>query len=384
MPSRGRRALALHYSLGNESPFDYTRGMDHSPKDRFSVVEYPIQSLYPKSHGLRRAGLWAGCLAGALLASASAEEKKPAAEAGRGIATEAQKTGEKREKKPAPSLPQATEANVPYGSHPKQVLDFWKAPGATAQKPAPLVLYIHGGGWRGGDRSHVGAVLKPLLSAGVSVVSISYRFIQEAEADKIEPPVKGPLMDAARALQTVRSKAVEWHVDKNRIAASGFSAGACSSLWLAFHDDMADPKSADPIARESTRLFAAAVGGAQTALDPAQMKEWIPNIGYGGHAFGFGSFQAFLDGREKILPWIAEYSPYALVTSDDPPIHLWYRNGPAVGENQKDPTHSANFGVKLKERLDEKGVRCELVHADTQNAEHKSGVEFLIALLKPE
>lgn len=286
-------------------------------------------------------------------------------------------------KKQAPPLPAATAADVAYGPHPKQVLDFWKAPAATADKPAPLVLYIHGGGWRGGDRSHVGTILKQMLAAGVSVVSVEYRFIDEAEAEKVEPPVKAPMTDAARALQTVRSKAKEWQIDKDRIAAAGFSAGACTSLWLAFHDDMADPKSADPVARESTRVIAAAVGGAQTSLDPVQMKEWIPNIGYGGHAFGYGSFNAFLANREKILPWISEYSPYALVTPDDPPVHLWYRHPADVGEVQKDPTHSANFGVKLKERLDEAGVRCELIHGGNKDAPHVTGNDFLLELLRP-
>jgi len=298
-----------------------------------------------------------------------------------GGAAVAQKSDPGREKKKAPPLPTPTATNVPYGPHPKQVLDFWKAATATADKPAPLVFYVHGGGWRGGDRSHVGVILKPMLANGVSVVSISYRFIPEAEAEKVEPPVKGPLTDAARALQTVRSKALEWHVDKQRIAAAGFSAGACTSLWLAFHDDMADPKSSDPVARESTRLIAAAVGGAQTSLDPVQMKDWIPNIGYGGHAFGYGSFNAFLANREKILPWIQEYSPYALVTADDPPIHLWYRRAPAVGEKQEDPTHSANFGVKLKERLDEVGVRCELSHGGNQNDKPIGANDFLLSIL---
>ena len=103
----------------------------------------------------------------------------------------------------------------------------------------------------------------------------------------MKPPVEWPLHDAARALQFVRSKAAEWNIDKQRIGASGGSAGACSSLWLAFHPDMADPKSSDPVARESTRLWCAAVTGAQTTLDPQQMKEWTPNSRYGGHAFGF-------------------------------------------------------------------------------------------------
>jgi hypothetical protein len=46
------------------------------------------------------------------------------------------------------------------------------------------------------------------------------------------------------------------------------------------------PQSADPVAHESTRLFCAAVTGAQTTLDPQQMKEWTPNSRYGGRAFG--------------------------------------------------------------------------------------------------
>ena len=263
------------------------------------------------------------------------------------------------------SGPKPTLANVPYGTHPKQVLDFYKAESST---PTPLVFYIHGGGWTGGSKAPFNA--SEYLKAGISVVSIEYRFIPEATADKVVPPVKAPLTDAARALQFVRSKAKEWNIDKTRIGATGGSAGACSSLWLAFHDDMADPKSSDPIARESTRLTCAAVNVAQTSLDPKQMKEWTPNSRYGGHAFGFtgdkktgkSQFQEFLEGREKILPWIKEYSPYELVTADDPPIFLSYGTPPALGQEQKDPTHTANFGVKLQEKCRRAGVECHLAY----------------------
>ena len=50
-----------------------------------------------------------------------------------------------------------------------------------------------------------------------------------------------------RAIQFIRSKAGEWSVDKTAFAAYGGSAGAGTSLWLAFHDDMADPHNADPV-----------------------------------------------------------------------------------------------------------------------------------------
>ena len=286
---------------------------------------------------------------------------------------------------PAPTLP-----DVSYGPHPKQRLHFWKSPLATADKPTPLLFFIHGGGWQGGDRlSGLTGMLPKMLERGVSVASVEYRFIKEAMAEGIDPPVKAPLSDAARALQTVRSKAAELQIDPQRIAASGGSAGACTSLWLAFHDDMADPSSGDPVARESTRLLAAAVSGAQTTLDPVQMKEWTPNSRYGGHAFGVVSsagqrdsqFANFLAARDRLLPVIDRYSPYALVTKDDPPVYLWYGSAPALGQPQKDPTHTANFGVKLKERCDAVGVPCELAYPGAPGVSHAKVEDYLLDVL---
>ncbi len=279
-----------------------------------------------------------------------------------------------------------TLADVRYGPHERNVLDFYKAP---SDKPTPLLFFIHGGGWLNGDKSGFNNTAR-YLAAGISVVAINYRFIPQAEADQVVPPVKGPLHDAARALQFVRSKAAEWNIDKARIGASGSSAGACSSLWLAFHPEMADPKSADPIARESTRLWCAAVVKAQTTLDPAQMKEWTPNSRYGAHAFGFkgdkekkvSAFDEFLAKRESILPWIAEYSPYALVTADDPSVYLSYSTPPALGQNQPDPTHTSNFGVKLQERCKAAGVDCELVYPGASEVKHPRIEDYLIEKLK--
>ena len=288
--------------------------------------------------------------------------------------------------------PRPTLEDVSYGEHPDQKLHFWKAATATAERPAPLLFFVHGGGWVAGNRlSGLTGNLQPVLDAGISVASVEYRFIQEAMKQGVKPPVRAPLTDAARALQFVRSKAGQWQIDKARVAAAGGSAGACTSLWLAFHDDLADPDSDDPVARESTRLAGAAVVGAQTTLDPKQMKEWTPNSRYGGHAFGFmpgvdkrdTQFARFLAGRDTILPWINEYSPYAHVSADDPPVWLFYRSPPAVGQEQKDPTHTANFGVKLKDQLDAVGVQCELVYPGAADVKHASLPEAIKSLLQP-
>ena len=278
------------------------------------------------------------------------------------------------------SVPKPTLSEVKYGDHPRHVIDFWKAESDT---PTPLVFVIHGGGWQGGskERVHRFADVNALLDAGISVAACNYRYVKQAAEFGIEPPVKAPLHDAARALQFIRSKSQEWNLDKQRIGAAGGSAGACSSLWIAFHDDLAEPDSDDPVARESTRLWCAAVTGAQTTLDPQQMKEWTPNSRYGGHAFGFGNFAKFLAGRETILPLIAQYSPYALVSKDDPGVYLTYSRPPAIGEDQKDPTHTANFGVKLQEHCKANGVACELVYPGAPNVKHKTPTDYLIATL---
>jgi len=282
----------------------------------------------------------------------------------------------------AASVPNPTLSELAYGDHDRQVLDFWKAP---SDKPTPLVFVIHGGGWMGGSKERLNRFVDApaLLKEGISVVAINYRYIRNAQ--NLKPPVQAPLHDAARALQFVRSKAAEWNIDKTRIAAAGASAGACSSLWLLYHDDLADPESEDPIARESTRLFCAAVNNAQTTLDPKQMKEWTPNSKYGGHAFGMNSFDQFLSERENILPWIAEYSPYALASTDDPPVYLYYKGAaPAIGKPQKDPTHTANFGIKLQERCKQLGLNCELMYRGAKHATHKASTAYLIATLKQQ
>jgi len=268
--------------------------------------------------------------------------------------------------------------DVAYGSHPRQVLDFYPA---KSDKPTPVVFYIHGGGWQGGDKK---TNPKAFLDKGISVVAINYRYVRNGVEDKVEPPVKAPLEDAARALQFIRFKAAQWNVDKTHIGATGASAGGCSSLWLAFHDDLADPKSDDPVARESTRLYCAAVFGAQVSLDPRELREWMPNYKYGAHAFGLPNFQSLIDNRENVLEWIKEYSPIEHVTKDDPPVALFYgrrRGGgevPVVGTSPKDPTHSGIMGIKLEERLKAVGVDVVLVHPGRAHPMYNNFTEYLI------
>lgn len=317
----------------------------------------------------------------AAMALAIAIASPALAQSDRPVRKPAQKTPVRRTEVYDRSVPKPTLAGIRYGDHERHVFDFWQA---ESEQPTPLVFVIHGGGWQGGskERVHRFADVPALLKSGISVAALNYRYVRHGIEDGVDPPVRAPLHDAARALQFIRSRADDWNLDRERVGAAGGSAGACSSLWLAFHDDLADPDSDDPVARESTRLWCAAVIGAQTTLDPQQMKEWTPNSRYGGHAFGIQGFSRFLAERENILPWIAEYSPYALVSRDDPPVYLIYSAPPAIGQEQRDPTHTSNFGVKLQEHCRTMGVDCELVYPGAQNVRYASPTEYLIRTLK--
>ena len=141
------------------------------------------------------------------------------------------------------------------------MLDFYKAESST---PTPVVFHIHGGGWMGGNKTQFNP--SDYLKAGISVVSIEYRFVSDAMAANVKPPVEWPLHDAARALQFVRSKAKEWNIDKTRIGPRADRPGHAPACGWPSTTKWPIRNSSDPVARESTRLTCAAVGGAQTSL----------------------------------------------------------------------------------------------------------------------
>jgi hypothetical protein len=298
-----------------------------------------------------------------------------------------------------------TYSDIRYGVHERNVMDVWLA---QSDAPTPCVMYIHGGGWVQGDKRAALGGFQHFLNAGLSVASINYRYLKQTivdsgssrgtgpvlpRGDYPEPPVREPLEDAARALQFIRHNAAKWNIDPVRVAVSGSSAGACSALWLNFHDDLADPDADDPVKRQSTKPYCTATDGAQTSLDPKQVQEWISNTAYGMGAFGFiwdksdptVEFRSGLRYRDEVLPWIKEYSPYELVTKDDPPAYLYYHAGsPQKGKEVQDPNHSSNYGALLVEKLEALGLDYEFVHQDSQNPKHATIQDYLIRRLNPE
>ena len=173
-------------------------------------------------------------------------------------------TGEGLSQPPrASAVPPPTKADEKYDTkHERNVLDFWSA---KTDKPAPLVLWFHGGGFTQGDKKQIvdrENVVGGLLARGVSVASCNYPFLKDASYEQI-------MVHCGRAVQFLRSKAKEWNIDPKRIGAAGASAGALISEWLGYHPDLANAGSADPVDRLSSAVTA--VGGIQQPMGTDEM-----------------------------------------------------------------------------------------------------------------
>jgi acetyl esterase/lipase len=270
-----------------------------------------------------------------------------------------------------------TFSEVSYGPHPRNVLDFWKAEG---DGPRPLLVYIHGGGWTGGDKKQDTVHYQTFLEKGVSCAAINYRLTPEF-------PLPAPVHDAARAIQFLRTKAAEWNIDAKHIALTGGSAGACTSMWLLLHDDLADPKAADPVLRESTRVCAAAVDAGQTSIDPRVIEEWLgPNVlkhRMINMAVGEPTIEGALKNYEKHKALYVEFSPYNHVDGKDPPLFMTYPADMTLPS--KDAGHGIHhpaYGVKLKEKSDSLGHECHLLIPDVSKSEKfATANDFLLAKL---
>jgi len=272
--------------------------------------------------------------------------------------------------KPAP-----THRDLRYGPHQRDVMDVWLA---ESEEPTPLVVYIHGGGFRGGSKESLNArTLKELLNARISVAALHYRLVDQKRLPAAHH-------DCRRALQFLRSKAGAWNLDKARVGAFGGSAGAQLCMYLAFHDEMADPQSADPVERESTRLCCVATNGGQTTMDFQWWRKWIPDYDR-PHRDPGAVFDA--ETPEDTKKIVAEISALSLISADDPPIHMSYGmspDDPVPSDPQRAQgwkVHHVMFGVKLKERMDELGIEADLKYPGA-TTKYTSMVEFFKAKLR--
>ncbi|MCA9190301.1 MAG: alpha/beta hydrolase [Planctomycetales bacterium] len=230
--------------------------------------------------------------------------------------------------------------NVAYDDdHASQCVDVYLAHSA---QPTPAIIYIHGGGWRGGSKNSVPNWLKQLVRDNkATVVAVEYRFTDVA-------PHPAQVNDCLRAVQFVRSNAQEWHIDPDRLCVTGGSAGGHLSAYVALHDDIAKSQATDPIEHQSSRV--------QCAVSFAGPTDWslLSTIDHKHPAY------RQLIGTEPGTPAeklpasaIRDVSPITFASADDPPLMQVH--------GDQDDIVPIEHARRLQEKLTQLGVRTELV-----------------------
>jgi acetyl esterase/lipase len=200
--------------------------------------------------------------------------------------------------------------NVPYvaGAKPGksspgsvQTLDLYVPKGAG---PFPLVIWIHGGGWHGGDKeSGIGWALK-FLPKGFAIASLNYRLSPDA-------PFPAQIEDCYVALAWLRKNASKYHLDPNRVGAVGNSAGAHLAALMAVAAD------GHRFSKEAGPLQAVACFAGPFDLDrvrgkwPASMFAWNPDDLF---------CKTFFPGGAYDLEFAREASPSSYVHAGLPPF----------------------------------------------------------------
>lgn len=113
----------------------------------------------------------------------------------------------------------APSETIAYGSDPLQQIDLYR-PRATSAA-APLVVYVHGGGWKRGSRKTTGSRTAPehFTGLGYAYASIDYRLVPAATVEQ-------QASDVAHAVKALVDRADRLGIDRNRIVLIGHSAGA--------------------------------------------------------------------------------------------------------------------------------------------------------------
>ena len=258
--------------------------------------------------------------------------------------------------------------DIPYDQYESTRFDIFLP---NSDTPTALVVFIHGGGFTGGDKGFIYNESFPqeileLLSDQVAVATINYRLI---ESNDTEGVLKS-LNDSKRAIQYMRYIHNELNIDKENIVLFGSSAGASTALWLASNDDLRETTSTDPVLQESTRVKGIALRATQSSLNIEE--RWLNDV--------FGEFDVTLDnlidafGEATIFnfygisSWEEYHTPeidayrqqvdmLALLSADDPEI--WVTN--TGGHNNIPQTtsswnHHPFHAREIKEFADAVGV----------------------------
>lgn len=252
-------------------------------------------------------------------------------------------------------------ADIAYGDHSNNKFDIFLP---TSSTPTPLVIFIHGGGFTHGYKAQAferyESQIKEFIDKKIAFATIDYRFLQDTDKGVISS-----LEDSKRCLQFIKYYSKSFNVDKNKVVCFGSSAGAGTSLWLAFNDDMALPDSPDPIAKESTRMPAVGAIATQATYDIMRWEEVFIDYGVSierippqllqqlNPFYGLSDFSEVND--PDIVAYRKKVDMLTLMDPKDPP--MWIKNEQKDISPMFDLQHHPAHARVIKKYADSLGIQ---------------------------
>lgn len=260
-------------------------------------------------------------------------------------------------------------AYVEHG-HERQKLDLYLPKNSTGKRP--LVIWIHGGGWRQGSKEKCRAV--PLVNRGFVVASINYRLSSHA----VFP---AQINDCKAAIRWLRKNADQYGIDETKIGVWGSSAGGHLVALLGTSGDVDSLEGTDGVADVSTRVQAVCDWFGPTDL--LLMNKQAGKLGKMDHDLP-GSPESLLLGGplQQQTAKARMANPITYVTEDDPPFLILHGN--------LDPLVSVKQSEMLADAL--KAIDCKVEFVIVDGAGHgfrdpkwtKRSMDFFEStLLKP-
>lgn len=189
-------------------------------------------------------------------------------------------------------------------------------PAAADKATGAAVVICPGGGYGFLADDHEGKQAAEYMNKlGISAFVLHYRIVYKDKNDpnskdnRPGPLGKAPLLDAQRAIRTVRSKAAEYKIDPKKIGIMGFSAGGHLASTAGTHYDNGNEADKDPIEKQSCR--------------PDFMILAYPVISM-ANGVGHAGSRTNLFGPKPTEEQINEFSNEKHVTKDTPPVFIFH------------------------------------------------------------
>lgn len=236
---------------------------------------------------------------------------------------------------------QRTRLDVSYAAlSPSQKLDLYLP--ASGDGPFPLVVWIHGGAFSGGDKAlAANSAARQLTSRGFAIASLEYRLSGEA----LFPAA---VLDLKAAIRHLRANAATYHIAPDKIGAWGSSAGGHLASFLGVTGGVAEFEDAAlGNASQSSRVQAVVdwYGPADMLqMEPDAVAQGCPKFGGTGHDDARSPEGLWLGGKPSSIPAVAiKASPVTWVSADDPPF--------IIQHGGVDCTVPTNQGRRMRDAL---------------------------------